>query len=473
MRTCLRLFTIAVFALITSTCSSSRVADVERGTDYRYKPGHPEFRINTFGFVDEEKGPLLDISAEIVKGSLVYSGSNDSLTAHFAVTIQITDLDNPENMVENQRFERTVRSSDKTVSAGRDIVEIRHRLQVEPSNYRITISVEDLNSKRKLTQTAETYIPETEEGQYTLSSIQMYGKQSGDNEWNLITGYDVQSKMDSLRFVFQIISPQTGRPLTLNTQLLQFASDTAYPRSMTRNNYSPSSIEYKGIDFDRHTAIESNRRILTDYGSVFVEYRFANRDRGNYRFEVTAQKEGDEDELFKARAFGVKSENYPAIKSARELARPLIYLMGENEYEQMLAIDDPDSLKQAVDRFWLKNIGNRQRARRVIELYYTRVEQANKQFSNFKEGWKTDRGMIYILFGEPFYERDRLKLMVWYYSYNLEDPEHRFVFDQPKLNNKFYPFDHYILDRQNYYHSIRYNQRELWLSGRILSRRVY
>ena len=470
LRTLLLLLTFAG-ALFLVGCSSSKIDTTQQGSDYKYKVGHPELRINTFGFVDQEQGPTLEITAEIVEGSLVYSQQDDSLTANIAVDIQIIDREDRENIIENQRITKSVTSSNENITSSRETITINYSQQVSPSKYNISVTVTDLNSKRQLTQTSETFIPETEEGEFTISNIQMYGKED-DSDWAPITGYDVQSSVDSLRFVFQVISPQTERPMTIDSRLVEFKSDTGLPRSMTRNNYSSSSIEYKGIDFDRVTEIQSTRRVLSDYSSVFVEYKFANQNRGNYRFEVNTKKEGDEEEQFNGRAFGIKSPNFPAVENIHELARPLAYLMDSKQYEDLLEISDKDSLKEAIDRFWLKNIGNKQKTRSVIELYYTRVEQANKMFSNFKEGWKTDRGLIYVMFGEPFYTRDRLRTLTWYYSYNLEDPEYRFQFRQPKLNNKFYPFDHYLLQRQSYYHSRRYIQRDLWLSGRILQRRI-
>lgn len=470
LRTFLRFLTFAGVLFLVS-CSSSNIDTTQQGSDYTYKVGHPELRISAFGFIDQEKGPTLEITAEIVEGSLVYSQQNDSLTANIAVDIQIVDRENGENIIESQRITKSVTSSNENITSSRETITIDYSQQVSPSRYDISVTVTDLNSKRQLTQTSETFIPETEEGEFTISNIQMYGKE-GDSAWSPITGYDVQSSIDSLRFVFQVISPQTERRLTIDSHLVEFKSDTGLPRSMTRNNYSSSSIEYKGIDYDRQTEIQSTRRVLSDYSSVFVEYKFANQNRGNYRFEVRTKKEGDENEQFNGRAFGVKSPNFPAVENIDELARPLAYLMDSKQYESLLEISDKDSLKQAIDRFWLKNIGNKQKTRRVIELYYTRVEQANKMFSNFKEGWKTDRGLIYVMFGQPFYTRDRLRTLTWYYSYNLEDPEYRFRFEQPQLNNKFYPFDHYLLQRHSYYHSRRYIQRDLWLSGRILQRRI-
>jgi GWxTD domain-containing protein len=146
--------------------------------------------------------------------------------------------------------------------------------------------------------------------------------------------------------------------------------------------------------------------------------------------------------------------------------------MKRDEYEDLMAISDTDSLKRAIDRFWLKNIGNASKAKNVLQLYYERVEQANKQFSNFKEGWKTDFGMIYILFGPPWYTEDHLKEEIWFYSYNRENPEYRFQFEQPKQKNRYYPFYHFLLERHGFYYTRHHIQQQLWLSGQILTRRI-
>src|SRR5699024_9440291 len=204
-----------------------------------------------------------------------------------------------------------------------------------------------------LTQTVGAYIPNVKTGAYTLTGIQMYGKINGAKKWDQISTYDVKGKVDSLRFVFQIISESSEQPMVINSRLVHIKSDTSFTRPMHFSNYSPSSIEYKGINFDEETEIQSNRRILTDYSSVFIEYKFPKQERGNYKFEVTATK-GNEEGIYKARTFGVKSANYPSLGTARELARPLIYLMGEGDHEELMKISDPDSLKKAVDRFWLE-----------------------------------------------------------------------------------------------------------------------
>ncbi|HLR32716.1 MAG TPA: GWxTD domain-containing protein, partial [Fodinibius sp.] len=459
-----------LLAVCLASCGTSRNLNIERGTGYNFQAGLPEFRTAAFGFVNEENNTILEITAEVVKGSLIYKEENDTLQARISVEYQVQDQENSDNILVSEQLERTIKSTDQEVTSTREALELTFSHPVDPSRYRVLVSITDLNTKKHITQSVETAIPETEEGDYNLSNIQTFGKING-SDWESVNTYDVKGEVDSLRFVFQVISPRTEERMQIRSRLVNFESDTSYPRPMHYSNYSPSSIAYKGIDYDEESELQTSQRVLTDYSSTYIEYQFANPGRGNYRFEVNAQR-GDEEELFKARDFGVKSDNYPAVSSARELARPLIYLMGEGDHEDLMEISNSDSLKKAVDRFWLKNIGNANEARQVIKMYYQRVEEANKQFSNFKEGWKTDLGMIYVLFGSPWYTRDRLKELRWYYSYNHNDPDYSYYFDQPKLRNRYYPFYHYLLRRSNYYYTVQYQQRQLWLTGQILRRQI-
>jgi GWxTD domain-containing protein len=57
--------------------------------------------------------------------------------------------------------------------------------------------------------------------------------------------------------------------------------------------------------------------------------------------------------------------------------------------------------KLAVDEFWLSRGTNIERSREILRIYFKRVLFANLYFTSYKEGWRTDRGMIYIIYGPP------------------------------------------------------------------------
>ncbi len=92
-------------------------------------------------------------------------------------------------------------------------------------------------------------------------------------------------------------------------------------------------------------------------------------------------------------------DGFPEITAPVEAILPLRYLTTEKEYDQLLAYSN---YKVAVDSFWLERSSHQpERAKNMIARYYSRVQNANKWFSSFQEGWKTDRGLIYIIYGPP------------------------------------------------------------------------
>lgn len=89
---------------------------------------------------------------------------------------------------------------------------------------------------------------------------------------------------------------------------------------------------------------------------------------------------------------------FPQVKTIDEMIAPLAYLATTREYQQLLSAP---TRKLAVDDFWLKCAGNIEQAKELIRIYYNRVFFANYYFSADREGWKTDRGMIFMVFGPP------------------------------------------------------------------------
>ena len=89
---------------------------------------------------------------------------------------------------------------------------------------------------------------------------------------------------------------------------------------------------------------------------------------------------------------------YPDIKTINELVEPLKYIATREEF---IKITGTLNIKQAIDQFWLNRNKNTGQAKELIKVYYNRVKVSNDYFTSDKEGWRTDRGMIYVLFGPP------------------------------------------------------------------------
>lgn len=150
------------------------------------------------------------------------------------------------------------------------------------------------------------------------------------------------------------------------------------------------------------------------------------------------------------------TSNYPYITTPMQMLMPLRYLTSKNEFKSLATARDT---KKAVDEFWIKIAGSKERARRLIRLYYNRVQQANMMFYSDREGWMTDRGMIYIVFGPPDRVYRNEMMETWYYGYQKGNSTLKFDFyktDNPFTNEDF------LLNRTPAYATPWHNALEIW-----------
>jgi GWxTD domain-containing protein len=154
---------------------------------------------------------------------------------------------------------------------------------------------------------------------------------------------------------------------------------------------------------------------------------------------------------------------YPRIKTPEAMLEPLEYITTSVEYRKLKA---DDNKKLSIDNYWLKIGGNADLSRELIRVYYTRVYYANYYFTSFKEGWKTDRGMIYVIFGQPNYITKDAVSEIWEY-YNTQDGKTvEFIFNKTP---SVYTDNHFVLQRSEYFTSFWRMAVDTWRSGKVFS----
>jgi GWxTD domain-containing protein len=156
----------------------------------------------------------------------------------------------------------------------------------------------------------------------------------------------------------------------------------------------------------------------------------------------------------------IVDKRFPRMTRPEELVKPLIYISTNNEIKELVSTQAP---KRTLDTYWLRLAGNNEsKARRNIRTYYRRVAQANQLFTTYKEGWKTDMGMVHIVFGRPDQITRTREKEVWTYTQNANFSEINFTF--VKRPNQFVE-DHYELMRYVEYEPIWYPTVEEWRTG--------
>ncbi|HOJ04037.1 MAG TPA: GWxTD domain-containing protein [Bacteroidota bacterium] len=109
----------------------------------------------------------------------------------------------------------------------------------------------------------------------------------------------------------------------------------------------------------------------------------------------------------------------------------LRYFAKSEDIEYIRAAEDTQERRKRFEAFWEKhNPASGSGNNSAMIEYYNRVAYANQQFGHYIAGWKTDRGMTYIVYGAPDYidrhpvDVESKPYEVWEYY----DINRRFVF---------------------------------------------
>ncbi|MCZ8023373.1 MAG: GWxTD domain-containing protein [Cyclobacteriaceae bacterium] len=155
-----------------------------------------------------------------------------------------------------------------------------------------------------------------------------------------------------------------------------------------------------------------------------------------------------------ATAFRIE-EDYPKFKKLASLAAPFTYITTKAEYNKIAAAGTD---KRLFDRSILAITGDAERAKFLMRNYFKRVELANQFFTSYKEGWKTDRGMIYMVFGLPDAVYRTSASEIWEYAVQGDKVSFTFV----RSATLFDP-DNYVLIRKK-------KVEDIWLQAVDLNR---
>lgn len=153
-------------------------------------------------------------------------------------------------------------------------------------------------------------------------------------------------------------------------------------------------------------------------------------------------------------------EGFPVVNTPSKMLETIRYLTSRREFEEL---QSRPNTKLAVESFWLEKGGNPEKTRNLIRKYYNRVQDANRYFSSYTEGWKTDRGMLYIIMGSPNTILRSSGSESWIYGTANSSLALNFLFtrvDNPFTDNDF------IMSRAPIYESNWYRAVETWRQGR-------
>ena len=350
--------------------------------------------------------------------------------------------------------------------------------KAEPFNARVRLTYQVLNNlnDQELIDSATHWIRDEDNEQRVKDLISQIPLRIGTNNRCVIriTTADANRKQENIRVLYLDKSPDTRQHFlvqSLPDEVPLFDDQVAPADSVEVRAQNGTKILH-GRYYSRNYplalppfSVQSTRSFRYEADSTFTleanaDSRFLIEapERGFiHLLSDTASKEG--------LTLYVYDKLYPEVGSHEKMLEPLRYLTSNDEYERLINAPDP---RKAIEEFWLDAAGSKERAREVIRQFYGRIQNANEYFTSYIEGWKTDRGLIHIIYGHPntIYKTEDSEVWIYGEEHNINS----ITFNFAKLNNPFTEGD-YTLRRSPTYKTSWYRAIDSWRNGRVFSSR--
>lgn len=232
-------------------------------------------------------------------------------------------------------------------------------------------------------------------------------------------------------------------------------------KSILPSNEPLHLIRYRNLSKPALSPMSGSKR------SAESEFEIAETLEIKDRQPVTLKEEGmyvltrNPEDVKDGYGFLVVDERFPRDTDPQTLKEALVYMSTAKEIEGAGTFN---LAKDAMDMYFLNLAkGDQELARKIIRGYYKRVEEANEFFTNYKEGWKTDKGMVYIVMGPPARVQRNRTREVWMYSQNRNTSEIVYTFyRKPNVFTE----QNYELVRYPEYSAFWYPYVESWRTGK-------
>jgi GWxTD domain-containing protein len=346
----------------------------------------------------------LDVYIQVGYDQLSFVRSKQSYVAQYEVTVGVYD-ERDRLVIEKIWNDRATTDSFDVSISPQFYIMSEKSLTLQPGMYTLKIVYLDLESKRGMKETRKILIPDYVHKLTEISDIMLVSKITKDGERRTITpnisgnvgnlegGFSLffefypVGKSDSVEFQYSIITP---------------AKETVY---------SGTKME----------------RVQKQGMQVFINIDTIDITPGEYTLQVVSRTHGadkTQDVVSTShRQISMRWKGVPlAINDLDEAIKQLRYIAKDADLDSLEEAKTVHEKQKKFMEFWKKKDPTPDTPKNeLMEEYYRRVAFTNKRFTRYRPGWKTDMGMIYIIFGPPNtvdrhpFEMDSKPYEIWTY----------------------------------------------------------
>jgi GWxTD domain-containing protein len=355
-------------------------------------------------------GSRLDVFTQIGHDALTFVKQNETYNASYEMTISI--LDSSTTLVNEKLWTEEVKGVPFDRSVSPALSSITQRVfEITPGSYLLRVVMRDKESGVSRQATRQILVPDYSRPDFSLSDIMLLSRVSTRGGKRSITPY-ISANVGAIpEAFFAYIEVYNARKL-----------DTIHLMTDVVDNKSQRILR---VDTLVALSPGRNERIIRIPHTTLPlgEFRLLMRARGAHDplDENTTSLAATSRQIF------VRWSGMPrSVKDLDVAIDQVRYIAKDDELSLLKDAQTQEEKQTRFMEFWKKRDPNPNTPRNErMEEYYARVEYANKHFTRYIEGWRSDMGMVYIIFGAPSnvdrhpFEVDSKPYEVWaYYELN-------------------------------------------------------
>lgn len=372
---------ITVLILLFTSVSYSQLMNK------KWKIG-PEYKIDHVvkPSAQQEKGELT-INMSIPYDEIHFVKNNDQFKGRFDISIMI--YEGKEIRVSESWVEKLIVNEFKMTNSRKQTIQLEKTYILDPGKYRLEVLITDLRTQNRRKQ---------------VRDIDM--TQLGSGPWMMGDLYFVKKE--------KAVKPSDGMPEAVYVGFTASGIEGKYPFSyILRSNDQILKQAKFEIDLvkEKHEYIFPVRTTDLNYNQYFLVLKGL-VDSVEYIREIPLRIQ-----------WSGTNSLIPNLQKAIEQMRYLSHTgyFPLRTYKKIMN-SEGEAQKDFFTETWQKiDPTPHTETNELMNEYYYRVHIANQRFSGHREGWRSDRGMIYILYGEPdaieshYMEIDTKPYVIWYY----------------------------------------------------------
>jgi len=371
--------------------------------------------VEAFAFASDQPGKgRVDIYVQVPYPEIRFVKEEEQYTGRFEISVAVLSQEKQQLWQKSQLVELHIKDFSQTVS-NRFFSLKQFSTDLAPGKYEILLQVRDQESKKVEASKGAIVVKDFGNDTLALSDVMFVHRMTLDGaRKNIVpnlTGM-ISKEQTSFYLFFEIYNHAQIDSVQLICKFINPKREVVAQRTKSELLAGNRTQTIWQIDT---LSVVPDQYILT------VEAK-----------GISKADSGKSIHAFVSRICIVRMKDMPLIITDIDKATDqLQYIAKGSEIDYIREAATPDEKQKRFLKFWSNhNPDLKASHNELMEEYYSRVEYANKNYANYMEGWKTDRGMVLIRFGPPQnierhpFDSDNKPFEIWYYY----DQNREFIF---------------------------------------------